>query len=109
VQYVRGNFFDGENFASLEAAQEAARRWCTQKAGMRMHGTIAARPLEVFDEHEASVLLPVRPAYDVPLFRSVKVHRDHHLLTELSTSFGHVTVGAADRRPTVPSRVRRSG
>jgi len=79
VQYVRGNFFDGENFASLEAAQEAARRWCTEKAGMRMHGTIAARPLEVFNEHEASVLLPVPPAYDVPLFRSVKVHRDHHI------------------------------
>ena len=79
VQYVRGNFFDGENFQSLEQAQDAARRWCTDRAGMRMHGTIAARPLEVFAEHEASLLLPVPPAYDVPLFRSVKVHRDHHI------------------------------
>ena len=79
VQYVRGNFFDGENFTSLDQAQEAARRWCTERAGMRMHGTIAARPLEVFDEHEAPVLLPVAPVYDVPLFRSVKVHRDHHV------------------------------
>ena len=79
MQYVRKNFFDGENFASLEDAQQAARRWCTEKAGMRMHGTIAARPLEVFDEHEAAALLPVPPVYDVPLFRSVKVHRDHHI------------------------------
>jgi transposase len=78
VQYVRGNFFDGENFAGLPDAQQAARRWCTDKAGMRMHGTIAARPLEVFTEHEAAALLPVPPVYDVPLFRSVKVHRDHH-------------------------------
>jgi hypothetical protein len=78
VQYVRSNFFDGENFPSLDAAQQAARAWCTEKAGMRIHGTTAARPLEVFDEHEAPLLLPVRPAYDVPLFRTVKVHRDHH-------------------------------
>jgi transposase len=78
VQSVRGNFFDGEDFASLEDAQQAARRWCTDKAGMRMHGTIAARPLEVFTEHEAAVLLPVPPVYDMPLFRTVKVHRDHH-------------------------------
>jgi len=35
-------------------------------------------PLEVFTEHEAAALLPVPPVYDVPLFRSVKVHRDHH-------------------------------
>ena len=40
---------------------------------------LAARPLEVFNEHEAAALLPVQPAYDVPLFRSVKVHRDHHI------------------------------
>ncbi|WP_420121138.1 IS21 family transposase [Nakamurella sp.] len=79
VQYVRGNFFDGENFTSLDQAQAAARRWCTDRAGMRIHGTIAARPLEVFTEHEASLLLPVPAVYDVPLFRSVKVHRDHHV------------------------------
>jgi transposase len=78
VQYVRSNFFDGEDFPSLDAAQQAARRWCTEKAGMRIHGTTAARPLEVFDELEAPLLLPVPPVYDVPLFRSVKVHRDHH-------------------------------
>ena len=78
VQYVRSNFFDGENFTSLAAAQDAARRWCTEKAGMRIHGTTGARPLEVFNEQEAPLLLPVRPAYDVPLLRTVKVHRDHH-------------------------------
>lgn len=79
VQYVRGNFFDGEDFTSLEDAQQAVRRWCTERAGMRIHGTTAARPLEVFTEHEAPVLLPVPAVYDVPLFRSVKVHRDHHV------------------------------
>ena len=79
MQYVRGNFFDGEDFTSLEDAQQAARRWCTERAGMRIHGTTAARPLEVFTQDEAPVLLPVPAVYDVPLFRSVKVHRDHHV------------------------------
>lgn len=79
VQYVRGNFWSGESFTSLAQAQEAAVRWCTDTAGMRMHGTIAARPLEVFQEAEAPLLLPVPPAYDQPILRTVKVHRDHHV------------------------------
>jgi transposase len=79
VQYVRGNFFAGEKFDSLAAAQAAATEWCTQTAGMRIHGTINARPLEVFDDVERVALLPVPPVYDVPLLRSVKVHRDYHI------------------------------
>ncbi len=79
VQYVRNNFFAGENFTSLEQAQVAAVLWCARTAGMRIHGTIAARPVEVFNEQELPVLLPCRPPYDVPLLRSVKVHRDHHI------------------------------
>ena len=60
-------------------AQDAAARWCTRTAGMRLHGTIHARPLEVFLAQEAPVLLPVTEAYDVPVFTSVKVHRDFHV------------------------------
>jgi transposase len=79
VQYVRGSFWDGENFAGLAEAQEAASAWCARTAGMRVHGTIAARPAEVFAAGEAAVLLPVPPAYDVPVFKTVKVHRDFHV------------------------------
>ena len=79
VQYVRGHFFAGDSFDTLQDAQAAATTWCTQTAGMRIHGTINARPLEVFSDLEAVALLPVPPAYDVPLLRSVKVHRDHHI------------------------------
>src|SRR5699024_5660704 len=43
------------------------------------HGTTQARPLEVFTDAEAGVLLPVPPAYDIPVFRSVQVHRDFHV------------------------------
>jgi transposase len=79
VQYVRGNFFAGENFASLAAAQALAVAWCKGTAGMRIHGTIQARPAEVFAASEAAALLPRPAAYDVPLFSTVKVHRDFHV------------------------------
>jgi transposase len=79
VQYVRGNFFAGEVFPDLDAAQAAARAWCERTAGMRIHGTTAARPAEVFTEDEAPRLLPVPPSYDPPIFRKVKVHRDFHV------------------------------
>ena len=79
VQYVRGNFFAGENFASLADAQQAARAWCQGTAGTRIHGTIQARPAEVFAGQEAGLLLPRPARYDVPLFAAVKVHRDFHV------------------------------
>ena len=80
VQYVRGNFFAGEHFAGLSEAQARAEAWCRDVAGMRIHGTIAARPAEVFADCEAAALLPP-PAepYDVPVFTRVKVHRDFHV------------------------------
>jgi hypothetical protein len=79
VQYVRGNFFAGEAFAGLADAQARAEAWCRDVAGMRIHGTIAARPAEVFAGHEAGALLPLSLPYDVPLFLRVKVHRDFHV------------------------------
>ena len=53
--------------------------WCTERAGMRIHGTTAARPAQQFAELEAPCLLPVPPAYDLPIFTRVKVHRDFHV------------------------------
>jgi hypothetical protein len=79
VQYVRGNFFAGEHFAGLADAQARTVAWCQDVAGMRIHGTIAARPAEVFAAHEAGVLLPLSLPDDVPVFAKVKVHRDFHV------------------------------
>lgn len=64
---------------AVRAGQLLRRAWCSQRAGMRIHGTIQARPVEVFTEHEAPALLPVPAAYDVPVFTSVTVHRDFHV------------------------------
>ena len=78
VQYVRNNFWAGENFASLDEAQEAATHWCAITAGMRIHGTTCARPAEVFATAELPKLGPVPTPYDPPILRTVKVHRDYH-------------------------------
>src|SRR5215472_13689577 len=79
VQYVRGNFFAGEQFTGLADAQARAEAWCREVAGARIHGTIQARPAEVFAEHEAGALLPLSLPYDVPVLTRVKVHRDFHV------------------------------
>jgi transposase len=79
VQYVRGNFWAGESFTDLADAQARAVRWCSDRAGVRIHGTTAARPAEMFAEVESRCLLPVPEPYDVPVFTRVKVHRDFHV------------------------------
>jgi transposase len=79
VQYVRGNFFAGERFTGLADAQARAQTWCQDVAGMRIHGSIQARPAEAFAEYEAGALLPLPAPYDVPVFAKVKVHRDFHV------------------------------
>jgi hypothetical protein len=78
VQYVRGNFWDGETFTSMDQAQQAATAWCADTAGTRIHGTTCARPLEVFTAEERPRLLAYPGVYDVPVFKAVKVHRDFH-------------------------------
>jgi len=78
VQYVRGNYWAGETFTNLDDAQHAAERWCRQTAGTRVHGTTCARPAEMFTSAEQSKLLAVPGVYDVPMFKTVKVHRDYH-------------------------------
>jgi transposase len=79
VQYVRSNFFAGEEFLDLDQAQDRATRWCDLVAGQRIHGTTQARPAQMFAEQEASHLLPVPAPYDVPIFKTCKVHRDYHI------------------------------
>jgi hypothetical protein len=80
VPYVRENFFRGEAFVDLADAQQRVQTWCATTAGLRVHGTTAARPAEQFAAAKRSLLLAV-PAggYDVPIFATCKVARDHHI------------------------------
>jgi hypothetical protein len=80
VPFVRRSFFAGESFIDLADAQRRGEVWCRQRAGMRIHGTLQARPAEVFRVEEAPRLSPAPAAvYDVPIYATAKVHRDHHI------------------------------
>jgi transposase len=80
VPFVRQSFFAGEDFVDLAHAQRHAEQWCRERAGMRIHGTIQARPAEVFRVEEQPRLRPVpTEPYDVPIYTTAKVHRDHHI------------------------------
>lgn len=80
VPFVRNSFFAGETFIDLADGQRRAVLWCQQRAGMRIHGTIQARPAEVFRVEEQPMLRAApQDRYDLPIYAMVKVHRDHHL------------------------------
>lgn len=80
VQFVQGSLWAGETFADLEIAQQAATAWCRTRAGLRVHGTTNAQPLIMFEADELALLFPPpAQAYDVPIYASAKVARDHHV------------------------------
>ena len=80
VQYVRSNFFAGEQFRDLADCQKRAEQWCAQTAGMRIHGTTRMRPAEVFSAEEAPALRPVPDAgFDTPSWTHPKVAPDRHV------------------------------
>jgi transposase len=79
IQYTQGNFWAGESFVDLTDAQARAVAWCQSTAGLRVHGTTQVRPAEVFAAQEQPLLLAVPEPYDVPVFKSCKVHNDYHI------------------------------
>lgn len=80
VQYVRERFFKGGNFRDLEDCREQAERWCRDVAGLRVHGTTRQLPREVFEAEEQAQLQPYDGVlYDVPQWKAVTVHPDHHV------------------------------
>ena len=80
VQFVRENFWRGEEFFDLADAQRRVEVWCRTTAGLRVHGTTAQRPAEDFAEHELALLLAAPTSrYDVPIFSTPKVARDLHV------------------------------
>jgi len=80
VQFVQTSFWAGEDFRCLAEAQAAVEVWCRGRAGLRTHRRLGAQPAVVFAEQEAPVLLAAPTEhYDLPIYRTAKVHRDHHI------------------------------
>ncbi len=79
VRYVRQDCFGGESFESLSAARTHAETWCRTVAGMKLHSRTYRAPREHFDADERAALLPgPTEHYDVPVWTSAKVARDHY-------------------------------
>ena len=57
VPYARERFFKGGEFTDLADVRIQAQRWCSQVAGLRIHGTTRRQPLVVFQDEERQALL----------------------------------------------------
>jgi transposase len=80
VQYVRDNFFRGEQWLGLEHVQRAAVDWCTSTAGERIHGTTRKQPRVEFVRFEKAALKPLAEGrFDTPSWGEPKVHPDQHV------------------------------
>ena len=80
VHFTRNSMFAGETFIDLPDAQRHAEGWCRVRAGLRTHGTTQCRPAELFALEEQPRLLPAPTSpYDLPVYATAKVHRDHHI------------------------------
>ena len=83
VHYVKRNLIASSCFHDLTDANEKARDWCLNRAGLREHGTTHEQPLKRFRETEAAALLelPSEP-FDLRSVHPAKVHRDCHVVFE---------------------------
>jgi hypothetical protein len=106
IQYVRGRFFKGGSFRDLEDCRDQATTWCKQVAGLRVHGTTRKLPLDVFEADERAQLQPHDGViYDVPLWKEVTVHPDHHI----SYRYGLYSAPSASCPPGTKLEVRGDG
>lgn len=80
VQYVRSNFFAGEDFRDIDDCRQRGETWYAQVAGTRIHGTTQCRPAEVFAAEELPLLglAPSEP-FAVPSYTRPKVAPDRHV------------------------------
>ncbi len=83
VHYVKRNFLAGRAPERTDELNDKLRHWCETKAALRRHGTTQVKPMVRFLTVERSELLalPVT-AYDMAVWKQVKLHRDGHVAFE---------------------------
>jgi len=73
VGYIKSNFLAARTFSSLTDLNHQALLWRDQVANCRIHGTTGKRPIDLFDEQEKSLLIPLpKTDYDTRLIQGVK-------------------------------------
>lgn len=83
VRYVKQSALVGRSGEPIDEVNRALREWDVDVAGMRVHGTTAKRPLEVFrgEEKRALSALPAE-RYEPVFWKQATVHRDSHVVFE---------------------------
>jgi transposase len=80
MQYVQGRFWKGGSFRDLGDVRVQAERWCREVAEQRRHVTTRRVPMVALEDEERALLLPApTEPYDIPLWKTVTVGRDHHV------------------------------
>jgi len=81
VNYVKGNFFAGQEFLDVNSANKRLTAWVMETAGVRDHGTTHTAPLKLFHEVEQTALqaLP-EESFSLSEIRMAKVHSDCHIV-----------------------------
>ena len=81
VHYVQRNFWAGQEFTDIHAANQRLAIWVKETAGTRNHGTTHQSPLSLFGEHERAALQPLSPdPFTLCEIKPVKVHQDCHVV-----------------------------
>jgi len=81
VHYVQRNFWAGQEFTDIHAANQRLAIWVKETAGTRNHGTTHQSPLSLFSEHERAALLPLPPdPFTLCEIKPVKMHPDCHVV-----------------------------
>jgi len=80
IAYVQRRFWPGGTFVDLADVRAQAAVWSLEVAGLRRHGTTFEQSIKFFEQHERSHLLAYDGVpFDVPIWRTVSVHVDHHV------------------------------
>jgi len=83
VNYVKNNFFAGQQFVDIESANQRLKAWVMETAGVRDHGTTHQAPLKLFHEVEQEALQPLpEEAFELLEVRVSKVHSDCHIVVD---------------------------
>jgi transposase len=78
MPYVRDSFWSGRKFQRFEAIVEAAPTWCLEVAGIRLHRTTRARPLDLFELERAAMLPLPGEEFQIVGWFPANVLRDIH-------------------------------
>lgn len=78
--YVKRNFLKTHDSVDFAQDRKALRRWITEIAAKRRHGTTARRPIELFNEGERDALLPLPTTrWNPVVWKIATLHSDSHV------------------------------